>query len=277
MTTLHYAPLLSLLICACLMAVVWRLQQRTGNAGWVDVAWAGLLGAQALFYGASVHNPHWSIWLGLGLAMVWSGRLTLYLARRVAGEAEDGRYQALRAHWGAQAQQGFFWFFQAQALVAWLLALPFYQLSRFPALAEPGPHWPVWLGLALGLLAIAGETSADCQLSRHRRQHPGLTCRSGWWRYSRHPKYFFEWLHWWAYPLLAWGTPWGWSLWLAPALMLLFLYRITGIPHTEHQALKSRGADYRRYQRETSAFIPWPVRRVKAVTPSHAPSARRRS
>jgi steroid 5-alpha reductase family enzyme len=38
--------------------------------------------------------------------------------------------------------------------------------------------------------------------------------------------------------------------------MLLFLYRVSGIPWTEAQALRSRGEDYRRYQRQVSAFFP---------------------
>ena len=38
--------------------------------------------------------------------------------------------------------------------------------------------------------------------------------------------------------------------------MLFFLLRVTGIPATEAQALKSRGDDYREYQRTTSAFVP---------------------
>jgi steroid 5-alpha reductase family enzyme len=38
--------------------------------------------------------------------------------------------------------------------------------------------------------------------------------------------------------------------------MLLFLYRLTGIPYTEKQSLKSRGDAYREYQRTTSPFIP---------------------
>jgi steroid 5-alpha reductase family enzyme len=33
--------------------------------------------------------------------------------------------------------------------------------------------------------------------------------------------------------------------------------RVTGIPATEAQALRSRGDDYRDYQRTTNAFIPW--------------------
>jgi len=39
--------------------------------------------------------------------------------------------------------------------------------------------------------------------------------------------------------------------------MLYLIVFVTGIPPSEEQALRSRGDDYRRYQRETSAFVPW--------------------
>ena len=44
---------------------------------------------------------------------------------------------------------------------------------------------------------------------------------------------------------------------MTPALLLVLLFTITGIPPTEEQALRSRGEDYRRYQQETSIFVPW--------------------
>ncbi|MFP4541313.1 MAG: DUF1295 domain-containing protein, partial [Opitutales bacterium] len=76
----------------------------------------------------------------------------------------------------------------------------------------------------------------------------------------------FEWTHWLAYPLMGvalLGTPlapwWPLTL-LGPIVMLALLLRGTGIPHTEKQAVKSRGDDYRRYQEEVSAFFPWPPR-----------------
>jgi hypothetical protein len=36
---------------------------------------------------------------------------------------------------------------------------------------------------------------------------------------------------------------------------------------TEAQALASRGEDYRRYQRTTSAFLPWPPRHAATTAP----------
>ena len=53
------------------------------------------------------------------------------------------------------------------------------------------------------------------QLARFRNDpaNRGKTCRDGLWRYSRHPNYFFEWLHWFAYVCLAVGSPIGWLAW----------------------------------------------------------------
>ena len=54
------------------------------------------------------------------------------------------------------------------------------------------------------------------------------------------------------------GAGWVALSLIGPALMLAFLYRVTGIPYTEAQALRSRGEDYADYQRTTSPFIPLP-------------------
>ena len=45
---------------------------------------------------------------------------------------------------------------------------------------------------------------------------------------------------------LAVGSSYWWITLLAPAVMLYFLLKVTGIPPTEAQALASRGEDYRR-------------------------------
>jgi steroid 5-alpha reductase family enzyme len=117
----------------------------------------------------------------------------------------------------------------------------------------------VVVGACLGVLSIAGESLADRQLSRFKQKPDsvGRTCREGLWRYSRHPNYFFEWLHWCSYPLIAIGASQAGWLWCLPLAMFVFLWFVTGIPYTEKQALKSRGDDYRDYQRTTSAFFPW--------------------
>ena len=111
---------------------------------------------------------------------------------------------------------------------------------------------------------VALEWAASCSGSppcrRSRRRSParvvqggassrGGVCRAGLWRYSRHPNYFFEWLVWVAYALYASASPSGALAWTCPAVMLFLLFRVTGIPATEAQAVRTRGDAYRRYQR----------------------------
>jgi steroid 5-alpha reductase family enzyme len=240
---------------AVLFVILWAIQWARRDASLVDVGWAGSVGLIALFFAAGENPLTLHDLLVTGVAAAWSFRLAGYLlVNRVIGKPEDGRYQRLREHWGDRAQPWFFLFFQAQALLALMFAAP-----MRVALAAPGSPLTDALGLAVGVTSILGESLADAQLAAFRANpaNRGTTCRAGLWRYSRHPNYFFEWLHWWAYPLLAYGSWWWWVTLFAPALMLLFLYRVTGIPATEAQAVASRGDDYRRYQRETSPFIPW--------------------
>lgn len=239
-----------------LMAIVWWVQRKTRNAGWVDVAWTGSLGLLAVIHALSGDGALLPRVLMGFLAALWSARLAWHLAVRVAGESEDGRYRAMRAHWGKQAQSKLFWFFEAQAVVALLMSLPFWAVAQ-----NPVSGFNIWVasGVVVWLVSVIGEAVVDRQLAQFKAnpRNRGKACRSGLWQYSRHPNYFFEWLHWFTYVLVGMASPYWWLTWVGPIAMFAFLYRLTGIPYTEKQALKSRGEDYRRYQREVSPFIPW--------------------
>jgi steroid 5-alpha reductase family enzyme len=244
-------------LSAVAMALTWWMAMRVRNVGFVDVVWAGLMALAALLAGAFAMGSEVPRVLVALFGSTWGARLCLHLLARVLHEPEDGRYQALRERWqGSPAR--FFLFFQLQALVVALFAVPFFAAASQPDLDA---RW-IAAAVACWLLSLGGETLADRQLARFRADpaNRGRTCRDGLWGWSRHPNYFFEWLHWFAYVLLAAGGPLaGWS-WIGPIVMLLFLYRVSGIPWTEAQALRSRGEDYRRYQRQVSAFFPLPPR-----------------
>lgn len=253
------SPGLALLLVGVLAAVVmaggWQWQRRRNNAGIVDVLWSACVGGSALLL-AAIGDGAWQARAVLAvLGGLWGARLALHLWHRVRSEPEDGRYRHLRAHW--QGHQGkFFLFFMAQALLVVLFALPFAAAARSPQHTA----WP-WLAaaLAIWIASVAGEALADRQLARFRADpaNRGRTCRTGLWRYSRHPNYFFEWLHWFAYIALAVGSPWAWLAWSGPVVMYVFLRFISGIPYTEAQALRTRGEDYRAYQRSTPMLFPW--------------------
>ena len=238
------------------LGILWVVQCRTKNATAVDAAWALGIASAAVYYAASGPGGDRG-WLAGILAGVWGLRLGLHLLtdRVLTHQGEDSRYAAMRAHYGAGANAHFAWFFAAQAVAALVFSLPTLALVH-----DPRP-----LGLLDGVAVIwwagtlAMVTVADQQLARFRADPAtkGTTCQVGLWRYSRHPNYFFEWLIWCAYAMLALAAPFGAIALAAPALMLLLVLKVTGIPPTERQALKSRGDDYRDYQRTTSAFFPW--------------------
>jgi steroid 5-alpha reductase family enzyme len=249
---------LSAAVCFIVMLALWAWQRRSKRADWVDFAWSALIGLLAIGYGVFADGSLEKRVLAALVAGSWSFRLARHLFVRLAGhDEEDGRYQAMRSHWGDKADFGFFWFFAAQALVAWLFSLPAWVVA-----SDPSPAIDAWVfvGVAFWLVSLAGESLADRQLAAFKADpdNKGKVCDKGLWRYSRHPNYFFEWLHWFAYPLIAMGAPHQWLAWLGPVVMLAFLYRVSGIPYTEQQSLKSRGEAYREYQRTTSPFIPWP-------------------
>ena len=244
-----------------MMLALWVVQVRVRDATHVDVGWAYCLGFLAVLYAALGDGDASHRILIAVLGGLWSLRLGTYLVRnRLLGKPEDGRYAALRAKWGARASRRFFVFFQVQAGFDIVFSVPFL-LVAFNG--HDGLEPLEWAGVGLWVAGMIGETTADRQLARWRADpaNHGKTCRAGLWQLSRHPNYFFEWTIWVGYATAADAAPWGGIGWVAPALLTFLLFRITGIPATEAQALRSRGEDYRRYQQETSVFVPWFPRR----------------
>ncbi|CAM2006703.1 DUF1295 domain-containing protein [Acanthopleuribacter pedis] len=246
-------------------SLLWLLHFPLRNASIVDVGWSTGLAGLACGYAwlAAPDSPR--AWLLAAMVTVWGVRLAAYLGLRILRDGkEEGRYVRLRETWKTNLGFKFFVFFQAQAMLDVVLAVPFLLVALNPA-----PGLGVWefLGVGLWLIAVGGEALADQQLAAFKKDpaNRGKVCKRGLWAWSRHPNYFFEWLVWVAFAVFAMGSPWGWLGWLSPALMFYFIWNITGIPATEEQALSTKGEAYRRYQRETSAFFPWFPKRESSV------------
>jgi steroid 5-alpha reductase family enzyme len=243
-------------LATAVMLALWARQLRTRDATSVDVAWTLLVVGFALTYAVAADGDPTRRVLVAGLVAAWGLRLALHLVRDrvLAARGEDGRYRAFREQWGPRAPRNFLFLHLAQVVFALLFSVPLLAAMR----GGPLDAWAL-AGVLVWLIAVAGEGLADRQLAAFRADptNRGEVCRAGLWRYSRHPNYFFEWLQWWAYVLIGHAAP---LTFVGPAVMLVFLFRLTGIPYTERQALRTRGEKYRAYQRTTSAFIPWPPR-----------------
>jgi len=241
-------------------AAAWAMAARIDNYSLVDAVWAFGIGATAVFWLATGPGDA-GVRLAAGVVVAfWSLRLGGYLHRRIhrMHPAEDARYARLRETWRGREKRAFFWFFQAQAVSVFLLALPFLAIAR----GADGWGLATICGLVVVIAGIAGESLADRQMAAFKRGNhaPNAVCREGLWRYSRHPNYFFESLVWWGFFLMACGSPWGWATMHAPLAITWLLLRVTGIPPTEAAAVARKGEAYREYQRTTSAFIPLPPR-----------------
>jgi steroid 5-alpha reductase family enzyme len=249
--------LLGWALSALLLLGLYLLQRRTREATAVDAGWGASLAACAVLY-AVLGPGALSQRLLIAIPVAVENVRIASLVRRRLGKGEDSRYRELRRRWRERGreQTSFAVFYQAQALLAALLSVPallacFNDDSSIAAVQ--------WAGAALWLVAVTLEATADRQLATFRADpaNQGGVMRSGLWRYSRHPNYFFQTLTWVGYALIAVAAPWGWIGFFAPALILYLVLFVTGVPPAEESALRSRGEAYRRYQRETSVFVPW--------------------
>lgn len=238
--------------------VAWVWAVKCDNYSLVDAIWAfgtGMLGVGWLMLVGGFGVKYWVAAVLIG---TWGGRLGWHLQRRIrrSHPEEDARYARLREVWSGRVVSAFFWFFQAQAISVILLALPFLIIS-----ADLDSSWSYWetAGVLVALLGIIGEGWADAQMSyfKSRNSDSKAVCQEGLWRYSRHPNYFFEAVIWIGFYIYACGSAGGWWMIHAPAMIIFLLVKVTGIPPTEAAAVRRKGDAYRRYQRTTSALVPW--------------------
>ncbi len=266
MTVVPLLAGLAVALCLVMMAA-WAVAERTGNSGWVDTIWsfgvgaAGVAAALVPLGAASFSGRQLFVAL---LAALWSVRLGLHILARTLQGKDDPRYAQLRKEWGAHASFKSFWFLQIQAACAFVLVVAIFMAARNPSpLVRPGD----WLGVLVLVIALVGEAIADRQLAAFRAQpaNKGRVCDAGLWGLTRHPNYFFEWLGWCAYPLIAMdfsgAYPQGFLALMGPLLIYWLLVYASGIPPTEAHMLRSRGEAFRAYQKRVNAFWPGPGRK----------------
>jgi len=248
-------PLISFAAVSFIMLIIFIWAKMIKNNGIVDIFWAfNFLVIAVIIWFLAEGNPERKM-LVCGLAALWSLRLGIYLLIRVGShlDEEEGRYKALRERWSDTV---FFFFFQSQAFSNVMLAIPFFLMALNPA---PEIHIVEYIGAGMWFLSIIGEGVSDWQLKNFKKNpaNKGKVCQDGLWNYSRHPNYFFQLMIWISVLVMALPSPYGWISVICPLSIGYLIFKVTGIPMTEEQSVRSRGDLYREYQRTTSAFVPW--------------------
>lgn len=240
-----------------IMTALWLLSLALKDSSIVDPFWGtGFVIANWIYFALTPDGFSGRKWLLAILVTIWGLRLSLYLLRRNWGKGEDFRYQKFRADAGEKWWwYSFFKVFLLQGVLLWIISAPL-----LAAQLSPTPDRLTVLDLAAVAIWAIGfffEAVGDFQMARFKADpaNKGKVLDRGVWRYTRHPNYFGDATQWWAYYLVALAAGGWWTI-LSPAIMTLFLLRVSGVTLLE-KTLTTTKPGYKEYVESTSAFVPW--------------------
>ena len=246
---------------AGLAVATWLVSLKKRDVSIVDGLWPVFIWSGAIVYACTAPQVLRG-WLALTLLTIWAARLCIHIVVRNHGEPEDRRYQKIRANNLPNFEwKSLYIVFLLQALLAWIVAVPFMATSR----GATGSALLEAIALSLAVFGIVFEAFADWQLIRFkaRPESHGRVLDTGLWRYTRHPNYFGECCAWWGFGLLGLAAGAWWSL-LSPILMTILLLKVSGVTLLEAD-IGERRPEYERYARETSAFLPRKPKSLRAT------------
>jgi len=245
------------LIILMLLILLWVVSVFIKNVSIVDLFWGLGFVVINTFYVLSSSEVTDRQLLVLVLVSVWGLRLSVYLAWRNIGKAEDFRYQEFRKKYGPERYWWFSFFqtFLLQGVLMMMISTPL--LGANFGEQNSGLQWLDYAGILVWIIGFSFEAGGDLQLARFKSnpQNKGKVLNTGFWKYTRHPNYFGDSAVWWSYALfcIAAGSYW---LSLGSVLMTLLIIKVSGVALLE-KSLTSTKPQYLEYIRKTNAFIPW--------------------
>lgn len=263
---------LGILAAAC--AVTWVLSLLTKEYSWVDRIWSIIPVIYVWVYAIAAGLADARLDVMAALVTLWGARLTFNFARKggYAPGGEDYRWALLRSRIHGWQWFVFNFLFIAiyQNVLIFLFTLPawtaYQHQSSFTVL-------DVVAVIVFGAFLI-GETVADQQqwdfhrwkaaeVAAGRAPHTRFL-RSGLFRFSRHPNFFFELGQWWViffFGAIAARSVLQWTVLGAVLLTVLFI----GSTMFTESISRSRYPEYADYQATTSAVVPWLPRRRRGA------------
>jgi steroid 5-alpha reductase family enzyme len=132
----------------------------------------------------------------------------------------------------------------------WLYCLPFYWTAD-----RVGPfNWVDYSAITVYLIGTIFHFGSDYQKHRFKQQPNtrGKILDTGFWRYSRHPNYFGDFLIYVSFGLTA-GNPWG----VIAPLTNIAQYMGDAIPKSEKMAEERYGEAWSNYKKKAKCLIPF--------------------
>lgn len=252
------------------MTLAWVLCVLLKNGSYVDFAWPSgfmimtiqiFLNAKGYFYRKVLLAIPYLI-CGLRFIFGWTFSRKHY-------KHEDRRWNLWRDLWSKgeglfqikNLNLNFFIFYHCQSFTNIFI----FSAPLILAFNNTNPHisYTEIFGLMLWFISFIFENLADLQLAKFKKNklNRNKVMKYGLWKYSRHPNYFFEWLIWNSYSIIAISSVEKLFelvlLLLVSVIVYYFLVYFTGIPICEKAALEKRGEEYLNYQNTTSQFFLW--------------------
>ncbi|GJL90523.1 DUF1295 domain-containing protein [Hyphococcus sp.] len=256
----------NLAIMLGLFVALWGLSVVLKNASIVDIAWGVACALPAFLTWLRSDGAEPRATLLMVLAAIWGVRLATYLAIRNIGHGEDYRYAAMRQKAGGDskfAMSSLVSVFILQCLIAFFVSLPS-QVGQFGSSTLLGTGSGAlgivaYIGVAVFALGLVFEAIGDAQLRAFKKkpENKGKLMDQGLWAWTRHPNYFGDAAVWTGLTLTALESQYGFLTVLSPALMIYFLYAVSGKAMLE-RSMSKRYKDYESYKKRVSGFFPRP-------------------
>ncbi|MBS4058986.1 MAG: DUF1295 domain-containing protein [Bacteroidetes bacterium] len=239
-----------------MMTILWLVSIRIKNVSIVDIFWGfGFVVAGVIYFLFTGGFETRKILLTIMVA-IWGLRLSIYLAWRNIGKAEDFRYQKFRKDFGEDRYwwYSFFSVFLLQGFLMWLISAPLLGAQFYP---DDSLGILDFIGIAIWTIGFIFEAGGDMQLARFKANpaNKGKVLNTGFWHYTRHPNYFGDAAVWLGYALICISAG-SYIPVLGSVLMTALIIKVSGVALLE-KTLNTSKPGYQEYVRKTSAFIPW--------------------
>lgn len=252
-------------IMLALFVILWGVSVAIKNASIVDIFWglACALPAALTWLRSDGAEPRATVLTAL--VAIWGCRLAFYLVVRNVGHGEDYRYAAMRRKAGGDKEFAISSLpkvFVLQCLISFFVSLPT-QVGQFGSsffgTGSGALGIIAYMGVAIFLVGLIFETVGDHQLREFKKnpENKGRLMDKGLWAWTRHPNYFGDAAVWTGLTMIALESQYGYLTLASPALMIYFLYALSGKALLE-RSMSKRYPDYEDYKKRVSGFFPRP-------------------